>query len=30
MDIMGKSYMLITFESKTLKAAVKKGFLRVA
>ena len=29
MDIMGKSYMLITFESKILKAAVKK-FLRVA
>ena len=24
MDIMGKSYMLITFESKILKAAVKK------
>lgn len=24
MDIMGKSYILITFESKILKAAVKK------
>ena len=24
MDIMGKSYMLITYKSKILKAAVKK------
>ena len=27
MDIMGKSYMLITFESKILKAADEKSFL---